>query len=273
MTPDFDAWSVLSAHQTAVARRFLAKRDRERRHLVVHLSGSLAYGPAPDEDLVLDCVHLTPTRELVGLTPDSDFALKGIERNYFAEHIEQVEDVEVRYGSTELAPVVRGVIKGDGFFVERILGDRALAGDAKLLAETRTVVRQLLSRRVARHYGLFASAQLRLFDEKPTAEHALYLLLTCATGRHLLAHGDVVTEVARLSAFMPSEIEELLAIKLRTEGRRSQAELISTWRPRLEEAIAAVDAASAVSILPMDPPAAALAAADGWLQAVRRASQ
>ena len=65
-----DPWRVLSAHQAEVARRFLAERERERTHLVIYLSGAHAYGfPSPDSDLDLKCVHVAPTRALVGLEP------------------------------------------------------------------------------------------------------------------------------------------------------------------------------------------------------------
>src|SRR5262245_58927706 len=107
MTSDLDPWRVLTAHQAEVARRFLADRDRERRHLVVYLSGAHAYGfPSPDSDLDLKCIHVAPTRELVGLAPVADSA----------ERAEVVDGVELDYGSNELAPVLRGVIKGNGNF-------------------------------------------------------------------------------------------------------------------------------------------------------------
>ena len=263
MTIDIDPWRVLTAHQAAVARAFLAERARERRHLVVYLSGAHAYGfPSPDSDLDLKCVHVAPTRQLVGLTPTSDTA----------EQVEIVDGVELDYGSNELAPVLRGVIKGNGNFLERILGDLALDSDSKLMDEARTVVRPLLSRRVARHYGGFATSQLRLFDEKPTAKRALYVLRTCATGRHLLAAGEVVTDVSRLAAFVPSEIDELLLVKRRAERQELEPDHVAVWRARLASAIEAIDSAVATSILPPDPPAQAVTAADAWLQDVRQTS-
>ncbi len=263
MTSDArDPWSVLTAHQAEVARRFLAERDRERRHLVVYLSGAHAYGfPSPDSDLDLKCVHVAPTRELVGLTPIEDAA----------ERTEVVDGVELDYGANELAQVLRGAVRGNGNFLERILGELVLAADRALLDEARAVVRPLLSRRAARHYGGFAASQLRLFDEKPTAKRALYVLRTAATGRHLLAHGEIVTDVARLSAFVPSEIGELLIIKQRAEREELAPGQVATWRARLVGAIAAVGGAGATSILAVEPTAAAIAAADAWLQSVRKA--
>jgi uncharacterized protein len=256
-----DPWSVLTAHQQEVARRFVAERERERRHLVIYLSGAHAYGfPSPDSDLDLKCVHVAPTRELVGLDPKE-------ESN---ERIDVVDGVELDYGSNELAPVLRGAIKGNGNFLERILGELALGGDTALLARARELVRPLLSRRVGRHYGGFATSQLRLFDDKPTAKRALYVLRTAATGRHLMAHGEVVTDVARLAAFLPDEITELLEIKRGGERNELTPMHAATWRYRLVAAIGAVDGAWSTSVLPPEPPADAIAAIDAWLREVRR---
>lgn len=257
----FDPWSVLTPKQAGVARAFVAERERERTHLVVYLSGAHAYGfPSPDSDLDLKCVHIAPTSQLVGLELPAEPP----------DRIDIVEGVELDYGSNELSPVLRGVLKGNGNFIERILGDLALGGDLALLAEARAVVRPLLSRRVAKHYGGFATSQLRLFDEKPTAKRALYVLRTAATGRHALAHGEIVTDVARLSAFVPPEITELLAIKQRGEKQELAPEQVAAWRTRLRAAIDAIDEAWPSSVLPPEPTADAVAALDAWLREVRR---
>jgi len=132
------------------------------------------------------------------------------------------------------------------------------------------VVAPVLSRKVARHYGGFALSQLRAFDDKPTAKRALYVLRTAATGRHLLAHGEVVTDVARLTAFVPAEIAELIEVKQRAEREVLSADQVTAWRGRLTAAIEAVDAAAATSMLPEEPPAPAVAAIDAWLRDVRK---
>jgi hypothetical protein len=257
-----DPWSVLVAHQADVARAFLDARSRERRHLVVYLSGAHAYGfPSPDSDLDLKCVHIAPTSTLVGLDPRDDTA----------ERTEIVDGVELDYGSNELGPVLRGCIKGNGNFLERILGALALTADG-LLAGCREVVRPLLSRRVARHYAGFATSQLRLYDDKPTAKRALYVLRTAATGRHLLARGEVETDVARLAEYIPREIDELIRVKQTAERAQLGSEDVLGWRARLLAAIDAVDRAWPASVLPAEPSADAVAAADAWLCDVRRAS-
>jgi predicted nucleotidyltransferase len=256
-----DPWRVLTPHQQEIARRFLAEREREHAHLVIYLSGAHAYGfPSPDSDLDLKCVHIAPTADLVGLVPVEDPS----------DRIEVIEGVELDYGSNELTPVLRGALKGNGNFLERILGELALGGDPALLAEARAVVKPLLSRRTGRHYGGFATSQLRLFDEKPTAKRALYVLRTAATGRHLLMRGEIVTDVTRLGDLVPREIDELLAIKRQGERHQLEASHAQIWRTRLVAAIAAIDGAWPTSVLPPDPPPAAVAAVDTWLRDVRR---
>ncbi len=255
-----DPWSVLTPHQTATARAFLDERARERRHLVVYLSGAHAYGfPSPDSDLDLKCVHIAPTGSLVGILPPTETA----------ERIDIVDGVELDYGSNELSPVLLGVLKGNGNYLERILGDLALVADP-LLASARDVVRPTLSRRIARHYIGFARSQLELFDKKPTAKRALYVLRTAATGRHLLVHGDLVTDISRLGDFIPRETSELLAIKRQAEKQELSDELVAPWRARLIAAMAAVDPAVASSVLPVEPGAAAVADLDAWLREVRK---
>jgi uncharacterized protein len=258
-----DPWRVLTAKQAEIARAFLAAREAERRHLVIYLSGAHAYGfPSPDSDLDLKCVHIVPTGELVGLAPVEDPT----------DRIEVLDGVELDYGSNELAPVLRGAIKGNGNYLERLLGELALGGDLGLLADARAVVQPVLSRRVARHYGGFATSQLRLFDQKPTAKRALYVLRTAATGRHLLARGELITDVTRLTEWLPAELGELLAIKQRGEREQLAADAVVAWRPRLAAAIDAIDAAWPGSVLPADPLPDAIAAVDSWLREVRRRS-
>lgn len=257
-----DPWRVLTEKQRDVARAFLAARDAERTHLVVYLSGAHAYGfPSPDSDLDLKCVHIAPTRDLVGLAPPAESA---------GDRIEVIDSVELDYGSNELGPVLRGAIKGNGNFLERILGELAL-GANELLSSAREVVRPLLSRRCAKHYGGFATSQLRLFDEKPSAKRALYVLRTAATGRCVLARGEMITDVGQLRAFVPDEIDELIAIKQQGERTQLDAAQVATWRDRLVAAIAAIDAAWPTSVLPPDPSESAVADLDAWLCEVRRA--
>jgi hypothetical protein len=254
-----DPWAVLTAHQQEVARAFLAARDRERAHLVIYLSGAHAYGfPSPDSDLDLKCVHVAPTRDLVGLEPHEGGG----------ERTEVVDGVELDYTSNELGMALRGAIRGNGNFLERVLGELVLGGDAALLADARPIFAALLSRRVAHHYRGFARSQLRAFDESPTAKRALYVVRTAATGRHALAHGEIVTDVARLGPVVPDGLDELLAIKRTGERSPLPPNVAAAWRVRLDATIAAIDPDT--SILPAEPTADALAAADAWLRELRR---
>lgn len=258
-----DPWSVLTSHQAPLAKAFLADRERERTHLVIYLSGAHAYGfPSPDSDLDLKCVHIARTHDLVGLNPPDDPPGR----------IDIVEGVELDYGSNELGGVLRGILKGNGNYIERIFGALVLGGDTARIASAREVLAPVISRRVAKHYGGFAMSQLRAFDDKPTAKRALYVLRTAATGLHLLLTGKVVTDVAELAEHLPREISELMAIKQRGETSALEPEHARAWRSRLTAAIDAVDGGWPRSVLPTEPSPESITAVDAWLRDVRRAS-
>ncbi|MDB4957318.1 MAG: hypothetical protein JWO36_4887 [Myxococcales bacterium] len=255
-----DPWDVLGPHQQQITRAFLAEREREHRHLVIYLSGAHAYGfPSPDSDLDLKCVHIAPTRTLVGLeaTADPDDVMVTI------------EGVELDYGSNELAPVLRGAIRGNGNFLERLLGELVLGSDP-LLVQARELVKATVSRRVIKHYAGFAAHQFRMFRDKPTAKHALYVLRLSATAQHLLATGEMVTDVTRLLDLVPAETSELVAIKASGERELLEPDYAATWNPRLAAAVEVIDKAWPTATVPIDPPAPAIAALDAWLRDVRR---
>ena len=254
----FDA---ITAAQAAVARPYLDARAAERHHLVMYLSGAHAYGfPSPDSDLDLKCVHIAPTDALVGLTVDEGGA----------EAMTVIDGVELDYGSNELGDVLRGVLKGNGNYLERVLGDLVLGGDLPLLATLRPLARAALSRRVARHYGGFAMAQLRAADEAPTAKRVLYVLRTACTGRHLLESGELETDLTRLAPGYGLDVGELCARKRTGERVPLSGSDLAHWRGALAEAVAAVDTAAERSALPVDAPPAAIAELDAWLRDVRR---
>lgn len=253
----FDA---ITAAQATVARAYLDARAAERHHLVMYLSGAHAYGfPSPDSDLDLKCIHIAPTGALVGLAVDDGGA----------EAMTVIDGVEVDYGSNELGDVLRGVLKGNGNYLERILGELVLGGDLPLLAALRPLVRAALTRRVARHYGGFAAAQLRAADETPTAKRVLYVLRTACTGRHLLETGELETDLTRLAPTYGLDVSELCARKRTGERVPLTGSDLAHWREALGAAVAAVDAAVTRSALPVDAPIAAVADLDAWLRDVR----
>lgn len=252
---------VLGEAELRIVRAYLAEREQERRHLVTYISGAHAYGFAsPDSDIDLKCIHIASTGDLVGLNATSEAA----------DRIELIEGVEVDYGSNELAGALRGAIKGNGNYLERLLGELVVTSMADLLAELRPIITRLLSRRVGKHYAGFAAGQLRMFDEKPTAKRALYVLRTSATGKLLLETGELVTDLRRMLRFAPAHVEELFAIKRSGEQSQLPAEQAAAWRGELVKAIATVDDFLDKSILPIEPSARAVGEADEWLRSVRR---
>jgi predicted nucleotidyltransferase len=256
--------ATLTPHQTAVANAFLADQARERRHLVVSLSGAHAYGfPSPDSDLDLKAVHVEPTRELLALEP----------RSRHRELLTVIDGVEVDYSSNEVQFVLRGVVGGNGNFVERLLGHLQPVV-APELAGLRPLVSAVLSRRVYRHYQGFARQQHREWEATgyTSAKRLLYVVRTVLTGVHLLRAGELETDVTTLSA--PYGVPDVLAlVEAKTKGEKAPLppELSTLWRERTRGLFTKLDDARDESALPAEAPVRAVQALDAWLLELRRA--
>lgn len=231
---------ALTPHQSQVAADFLRAQSAERRHLVVSLSGAHAYGfPSPDSDLDLKAVHIEPTHELLALEPKSRHR----------ELITVIDGVEVDYSSNELQFVLRGVVGGNGNFVERLLGHLRPVESVEL-ASLQSLVTAVLSRRMYRHYQGFARQQHREWEatQYTSAKRLLYVVRTALTGTHLLRTGA------------------------KTKGEKAPlpAELSLSWRERVKALFTTLDAAKDASVLPADAPPKAVRALDEWLLTLRR---
>lgn len=247
----------MTPHQRAVATRQLDAASLQRDHVVVALSGAHAYGfPSPDSDLDLKAVHVAPTRALLGLHPD----LSPIEETT------TVEGVELDYSSHELGMVLHGVLKGNGNFIERILGDLLLVR-SPLLDQLQPLVRANLSRRVHHHYLGFARNQRREAEATHRAKKVLYVLRTTLTGAHLLGTGALVTDVTRLAPLYGLDLTDILAAKSQAEKAPLDARVYRRAESMMDRAFTMLDAAHAASALPEEPRDAA--ALDAWLVDVR----
>ena len=256
--------NALVAALPAPVHAYVAARARERAHLVVYLSGAHAYGfPSPDSDFDLKSVHVAPTADLVGLFPSEGGA----------ERIELVDGLEIDYGSNEVGGVVRGVLKGNGNYLERILGEHVLLEDTPWIERLRPLARAALSRAVHRHYAGFARSQLEaaLASEPPAAKKVLYVLRTTLTGAHLLATGELVTDLSRLAEPLgfPAALE-LIAAKRAGERVPLAPEVWARWRSELDRAFEVLDAARRSSPLPEQATDEAAHGLDRWLIALRR---
>lgn len=261
MSERHDGRSLLGAHQLAVAERVLDEESRVREHVVVYLSGAHAYGfPSPDSDLDLKAIHVAPTRELLGLhAAVSTFDRAGFE-----------DEVEIDYTSNELGHALRGILQGNGNFLERVLGGSFLRSSPLHGSLAEIVRRAALSRRLLGHYRGFARSQLRELEKAPTAKRALYVLRTALTGAHLLATGELVCDLTVLvDEHGFGDAAELVRRKLDGERSALAADEVERWRARLEQAIAHLESAWSGSVLPEDP--ADEAALDAWLVEARLA--
>ncbi|MDB4987867.1 MAG: hypothetical protein JWN04_3045 [Myxococcaceae bacterium] len=251
---------VLDAHARRVADQVLAEEEGRRRHLVVALSGAHAYGfPSPDSDLDLKAIHIAPTRSLLGLS----------EPPVTTDRMEVIEGVEIDYTSNELGAALRGLIKGNGNYLERVLGVHLLA-TTSLLDELAPLVRAGLSKRYYRHYLGFARQQQQDLEKAtaPTAKTVLYVLRTALTGAHLLRAGALRVDLnENVEEYGYQDARELIERKRSGERTVLDGATAIHWRERVKHAFAVLEEAHRASKLPEDAPN--LADLDRWLVDVR----
>lgn len=250
----------LDAHAHAVMSAVIAEESAAREHVVVYLSGAHAYGfPSPDSDLDLKAIHVAPTSSLLGLlavAPTHD-------------RLGFVDGVEIDYTSNELGHALGGILRGNGNFIERVLGATVVTR-SPLLDELAPLVRASLSRRVAHHYRGFAQNQRGELAKAPTVKRLLYVLRTTLTGIHLLETGELVTDVRRTSEGRTRSGVSMLVERKRAGERTPLAEAErAQWESTLDELLARLERARDGSHLPEAPPN--VAAIDAWLIAARRA--
>jgi uncharacterized protein len=246
----------LTVTQARVAREVLAEEESRRRHLLVSLSGAHAYGfPSPDSDLDLKAVHVDPTERLLGFPATSTTA----------ERLEVLDGVEVDYSSNELGHVLRGVLKGNGNYVERFLSGYLVSSTPEA-EELVALVQSSLSRRLHRHYQGFAIQQHQEWERggRASAKKLLYVLRTGLTGVHVLREREIVTDVTRLlGRYGLGDAAVLVDQKRRGERTELPAAMRVAWGTRVGEVFALLDRAAVESLLPAESPNASQL--EAWL--------
>lgn len=251
-------WTRLTPRLAGVARRVVEEEGKAREHFVVCLSGAHAYGfPSPDSDLELRAVHVAPTVSWLGLRPPAP----SHERNG------TVDGVQIVYSCNEIGQALEGVLKGNGSFLERLMGESLLAALPELRS-LRPLVRRALSRRFHRHYRSLAQRHLRELEQTPTVKRLLSVLRAALTGTHLLRTGEVVVDVtALLGEYGLGRANDLVELKLAGEGVELAAGELARWQRPLGDLLAGLEVAAATSPLPDEPPNEA--EIEEWLRAFR----
>ncbi len=246
MMPIMPIMPIMNDQQRAVVDRVLVEEQANRQHVVIALSGAHAYGfPSPDSDFDLKAIHVAPTALLLGL---------GAPRLTF-DRMEIIDGVEIDYTSNELQMVLSGILKGNGNYLERVLGPIALT-TSKEHESLRPLVERSLSRRVHHHYHGFASGQLAELDKAaaPTAKKLLYVLRTAITGTHLLRTGQLVTDLGvLLEDYQLGDARQLIEQKKSGERVTLDGPTLERWRGEVARVFALLEAARETSPLPEEP--------------------
>jgi predicted nucleotidyltransferase len=250
--------NVLTTHQQTIADAVLREEQAKRRHLVVALSGAHAYGfPSPDSDLDLKAIHIARTEGLLGLA----------EVPVTSDRAEIIDGVEIDYTSNELSAALRGLLKGNGNFLERVLGKHQLIV-ADELAELAPLATAALSKRYYGHYRGFARQQEAEALKAPTAKKVLYVLRTALTGAHLLRTGELRVDLnENLDEYGYPDACELIERKKAGERTMLDEASFKHWQARVQRAFERLDEAHATSTLPDEP--ANVAALERWLIDIR----
>ena len=226
--------------------------------LVVGLTGAHAYGfPSPDSDLDLKAIHAATAKSLLSLSPKTD-------------PLELVEDWrgrEMDLSSHELHQAAQLLLKGNGNMLERLLGPcvvlRSPAGE-----ELTSLAQKTLSRRVVHHYRGFFERMLSEHEKLKTttgstAKKLLYAYRVALTGAHLLAAGELITDVRMLAPRHGFDV----AVLLEQKKNRETAPMVddSFFAADVVRLRALLDASLKNSVLPEHPDERAVAALDEFV--------
>lgn len=250
--------SVLTSHQQTIGGGVLREEQGRRRHIVVALSGAHAYGfPSPDSDLDLKAIHIAPTESLLGLT----------EAPTTVDRAEVIDGVEIDYTSNELGAALRGLLKGNGNYLERALGKHQLIV-ADELAELAPLAKASVSKRYFGHYRGFARQQEAEALKSPTAKKILYVLRTALTGAHLLRTGELRVDLnENLDEYEYGDARELIEKKKAGERTVLDEASFRHWQSRVQRAFQWLDDAHTKSALPDE--SENVAALEKWLIDIR----
>jgi uncharacterized protein len=168
------------------------------------VSGAHMYGfPSADSDLDLKGIHLVPTRELLGLRPNT--AVHDLTAIY--------REVECDLTTNEAGSALSLLLNGNGNMLERILSPLQLTKTDEVL-ELQELARRSVSRLFVRHYAGFFRGCQREHEREATAKTMLYSYRVALTGVHLLRSGLLEPNLTVLAPeFDYHDVADLVALK------------------------------------------------------------
>lgn len=199
------------------------------------ISGAHLYGFAsPDSDFDLRGAHVTPLRRVVSLAPPAEtLEYSGVRAGRELDFVSH--DVRKFFGL---------MLKRNGYVMEQVFSPLVVAG-GPLLEELRDIARGCLTRNLHHHYKGFLENQLELQakEEPKRIKTLLYVYRVALTGIHVLAAGEIESNLPRLLELHPLDrrVGELIAAKTREKATLDERELathdalIATLRARLDE--------------------------------------
>jgi uncharacterized protein len=228
-----------------IARRYIAHKPPPGTLLLCGVTGAHLYGfPSPDSDLDLKGIHLAPTKQLLGLEPNTPPH----------DHTEVFQGIECDLTTNEASDALRLLLAGNGNMLERILSPMQ-THESTDLEELRALALGTLSRRYARHYSGFARGMRRELTIEPTVKKLLYAYRVLLTGITLLRSGVVEPNVTILAPDfgLEPQIGELVDRKhAGAEHAPIDPSTLSEHEPTLDHLAETLTKAEAKSPLPTE---------------------
>lgn len=153
--------------------------------------GATQYGfTSADSDIDLKGLYLAPSERLLGLGSEP--------RNF--DRLETFEGVECDLTLHEVGQALRGLLRGNGNMLERILSPFQLFSGPEPDALSR-LARASVSRQFFDHYSGYFRGVCREHEraKAPTAKRLLYAYRVALTGTHLLRTGELEADLVRLA--------------------------------------------------------------------------
>ena len=233
-----------------LARAYIAHNPPPGTLLLCGVTGAHIYGfPSSDSDLDLKGIHLAPTKQLLGLDPNTPPH----------DHTEIFRGIECDLTTNEASDALRLLLAGNGNMLERILSPMQTHESADL-EELRSLAIGTLSRRYARHYGGFARGMRRELTIEPTVKKLLYAYRVLLTGITLLRTGVVEPNVATLAPEfgISTSIQELVELKRAgAEHAPLDTSTLQSHEPTLDRLARTLIETEGSSPLPTEAPNAA----------------
>jgi predicted nucleotidyltransferase len=215
--------------------------------LFVTMSGAHLYGfSSPDSDYDLRGSHITPVRQLVGLSVP----------NETHEVMDKSGPIEMDIVTHDVRKFFRLLLKNNGYVLEQVCSPLVVHSTPEF-DELRALAPRCVTRHHTHHFLRFGVGQWELVVKggRPTVKGLLYTYRVLLAGIHLMRTGRVESNIIVLNRdFRLEYIDDLVAMKLAgPEKAELRGHTLERHEREFTRLCALLEEARAQSALPDEP--------------------